>query len=320
MCPFADLLNHSSSSAHTSLSADDFVCHKCGSLRECEHDIQSTSGIVRRLEHLSDKERKRLSAEPDTVDLRVDKRKIRQGDEVYNSYGDNMGDGRLLTEWGFVEEDSTGGIMTFSLEELETGTQQWMEMVQRGEMEWVDRLPVDDEEQLVAPPPDERPLGLTIDTDGVMSVHVFAIILLGRSTTHTSDTVKRGVEELRSAWTASEDETFDEPIEMSRSTFDAVEQVYTLLGKRLASLNRSSLPMEDLYDLRDVSATPRLIFLTSRDYRTKRPCRRWLCQCSSTKDGYWRRPGKNGQTCKLVSCLRAKVVKACNGWSKPTAE
>jgi len=252
MCPFADLLNHSSSSAHTSLSADDFVCHKCGSLRECEHDIPSTSGIVRRLEHLSEKELKRLSTEPDTVDLRIDKRRIRKGEEVLNSYGDNMGDGRLLTEWGFVEEDSTGGVISFSVDELGTGAQKWMEMVQAGEMGWADQM-VHDDEQLIGPSPEERPLGLTLDTEGVMSVHIFAVLLLGQTTQNDNDTVKRSVEELRNAWSASEEEDFEGPLEMTRTTFAAVGEAYKLLETRLASLNRSDLRMDDLYEMRDVS-------------------------------------------------------------------
>jgi len=179
---------------------------------------------------------------------------IRRGEEVYNSYGENMGDGRLLTEWGFVEEDSTGGLITFDIEEMGAGARKWMQMAQGGEMGWVDDIGIDDEdEQLIDLPPNDRPLGLTLDTEGVLSIHVFAIVYLDQPALQTGVTVRAAVEELRNAWMASEDENFDEPIEMKSSTFEAVTRIYQLLDKRLNSLNRSHLPMEDLYQLRDVS-------------------------------------------------------------------
>lgn len=101
LCPFADVLNHSAA-PHTSLASDDFVCHRCGGLAPCEHDVcRPGSDIPLRLEHLGEHERMRVQGEVDTVDMYIESR-VRSGREVMNSYGDDLGEARLLVEWGFV--------------------------------------------------------------------------------------------------------------------------------------------------------------------------------------------------------------------------
>jgi hypothetical protein len=101
MCPFADLLNHAATS-HTSLASDDFVCHRCGSLAECDHDIcRPGTDLPVRLEHLTLAEKSRIKNDDDTVDMYVEL-PVRRGREVMNSYGDGIGEARLLVEWGFV--------------------------------------------------------------------------------------------------------------------------------------------------------------------------------------------------------------------------
>lgn len=83
LCPFADLMNHSALS-HTSLASDDFVCHRCGSLAECDHDIcRPGDELPLRLEHLSPLERERITNENDTVDMYVEL-PVRRGREIMN--------------------------------------------------------------------------------------------------------------------------------------------------------------------------------------------------------------------------------------------
>lgn len=109
LCPFADLLNHSSVS-HTSLASDDFVCHRCGSLAECSHDVSRPGyDIPLRHEHLSRAERDRISNTNDTVDMYVEM-PVRKGREVMNSYGEGINEARLLVEWAFVPGARPGGL------------------------------------------------------------------------------------------------------------------------------------------------------------------------------------------------------------------
>lgn len=101
LCPFADIANHSSA-PHTSLASDDFVCHRCGSLAECEHDVpHPKTGIVERLAHLDPNARDVIGKNRDTVDMYVEW-PLKRGQEVFNSYGEGLPDSRLLVEWGFV--------------------------------------------------------------------------------------------------------------------------------------------------------------------------------------------------------------------------
>lgn len=116
LVPFADILNHSSR-PHTSLASDDFVCHICGSLPSCSHDIPSSSGVVRRLEHLSHGIRKRIESESDCVEMRLE-RSVAAAGEVFNSYGEGIGDARLLVEWGFVEGEFAGDGITWEVDEV----------------------------------------------------------------------------------------------------------------------------------------------------------------------------------------------------------
>ncbi|WRT67195.1 uncharacterized protein IL334_004161 [Kwoniella shivajii] len=130
LCPFADILNHSSTSnSHTSLSSDDFVCHSCGSLKSCSHDILNpTNGIPYRLSHIGIKDYHRIENEIDTVDLRIEnplnvnnQNGSDQGgyEEVFNCYGEGLSDSRLLTEWGFISEEFIGEGLTWNVDELD---------------------------------------------------------------------------------------------------------------------------------------------------------------------------------------------------------
>lgn len=254
MCPFADLLNHSSD-AHTSLSADDFVCHQCGSLAECAHDIPSTTGVVRRLDHLEDDERRRIAITDDTVDLRVDRRTIDRGEEVLNSYGENLGDGRLLTEWGFIEEDSTGGSISFDLEELGPGGQRWVNMSARGWEVSLGGAGEDDDDPLLFIPPDDKPWSLDLDAEGTLSVNIWALAYLGvQDYTEAGDEAmtKRSIAELLKAWKEIGEDDCEAPVRMAAEVYGAVERVVALFETRLAALHGASGTIEQLFEQRQV--------------------------------------------------------------------
>lgn len=78
------------------------MCHRCGSLARCVHDIPNPqTGIVERLAHLDPNARQTIGKGRDTVDMYVEW-PLKKGQEVFNSYGENLPDSRLLVEWGFV--------------------------------------------------------------------------------------------------------------------------------------------------------------------------------------------------------------------------
>ncbi|KAK8869756.1 hypothetical protein IAR55_000324 [Kwoniella newhampshirensis] len=117
LTPFSDLFNHSSTTPNTSLLSDDFVCHVCGSLATCPHDVMNNDGVSWRLSHLGDWERRKVENEVDSVDMRVERR-VADGHEIWNSYGEGMGDGRLLVEWGFISEEFAGDGLVWDVDEM----------------------------------------------------------------------------------------------------------------------------------------------------------------------------------------------------------
>lgn len=117
LVPFADILNHSSTEPHTSLASDDFVCYKCGSLRTCSHDTPSSSSVPERLSHLDPVTRARIQEEEDTIEMRAE-RVLKHGEEVMNTYGKGIGDGKLLVDWGFVGGEYAGPGLEWDLNEL----------------------------------------------------------------------------------------------------------------------------------------------------------------------------------------------------------
>lgn len=123
LVPFADIFNHSSD-PHTGLQSDPIVCHVCGSLPECTHDIPNSYGIARRLEEMTDEYRveverlgRQLGPKGDTVDMLLEK-PAELGSELYNTYGSDLSDARLLVEWGFIEGEYAGEGITWDESDL----------------------------------------------------------------------------------------------------------------------------------------------------------------------------------------------------------
>jgi hypothetical protein len=283
LVPFADLLNHSSE-PHTSLASDDFVCHICGSLPRCTHDILDTEGGVMRLAHLPDSEVARLRSEADTVDMRAD-RAVEEGDEVFNSYG-AMGDARLLVEWGFVAEDFAGEGLTWNPEDMgadEKVREMWIKILDRGRyLEAM--LPVaqngeaghiesrvaeedQDEDGLVGPPAGGRPRVLNLSQAGQSSINLWAFALLvgmGETCAELSPedietNIIDSVREVNDRWAAlpQEDDGSDEATfrqsPISPIGLQTARIIRNLLQTRLEGMHLSNLAIDKLLDMRDVS-------------------------------------------------------------------
>jgi hypothetical protein len=286
LVPFADLLNHSSE-PHTSLASDDFVCHICGSLRRCTHDILDTEGGVMRLAHLPDSEVARLGSEADTVDMRAD-RPVEAEEEVFNSYG-TIGDARLLVEWGFVAEDFAGEGLTWNPEDLGVDGkvgELWVEILNRGKY-LAAMLPIaqddaaghvengveeehEDEDRLVGPPSGGRPGLLNLSQAGQISINLWAIALLAGMGGTCAETSPENIETSiidsvrevndRSAALPQEDDDSGEAT-FRRSpiipiSLQTTRIIRNLLQTRLEGMHSAQLGVDTLLDMRDVSQPP----------------------------------------------------------------
>lgn len=276
------MLNHTATS-HTSLASDDFVCHHCGSLTACDHDIihpHSTTGIPLRLEHLSETEWTRIQSDPDTVDMYVEL-PVRQGQEVMNSYGEGIGEARLLVEWGFVpgswprdehqeedeeetenlEENYAGDGVTWDLEDLVSPdiADAWLSM---GEVDdaSLHLFPTDvpdteDETTLICAPKEGV---YHLNYAGQVSLRLFAALYLASATA-----VGKGedaalelelisdVNHLEATW--AQDQAGEQVPPLRRLLRSTAEAVRDLLKRRLEGMYRPELAVGRLYDICEVS-------------------------------------------------------------------
>lgn len=208
MVPFADLLNHAGV-ANTSLASDDFVCHVCGELAECAHDMPYPGRPPERLAHLDVLTRANLSESNDTVDMYVEL-EVDEGEEVMNSYGE-VGDARLLVEWGFVLMDHGEGVaVTFG----------------GGD---------DADDEVVEVEDDEDFLLFNCDVPSVNHLgQVSTALFRGKA------------DELEAAWRRI---LAEEDVDISPELRHHVERVCGVLKTRLNGMYRPELGVDELYDL-----------------------------------------------------------------------
>ncbi|KAK4689762.1 hypothetical protein P7C73_g359, partial [Tremellales sp. Uapishka_1] len=239
LCPFADLFNHSSI-PHSSLQSDDFVCHHCGSLRACTHDPTPA-----RLSHLAPCDLRRIDLEIDSVDMRVE-RPVEKDCEVFNCYGENLGDGRLLVEWGYIGQEFTGELH-FALEE-------------KGESRLIDSsgstndLDHSEESLIQLPDPDDLEK-VSLNQSAQISRHFFAMSY--RSALRTEENEANLVQYIRLMEDTQNSllegvQSGASPLERARLLAIA-QNVKTKLEERLSSTYRPELSQEQLFELRGVS-------------------------------------------------------------------
>ncbi|KAK8849368.1 hypothetical protein IAR55_004700 [Kwoniella newhampshirensis] len=179
--PFCDLLNHSSSTAHTSFCCDAFVCPICGSLTVCEHD----SSDLERLAHLPQSYIDEMEEQGNVVDMRV-VRAIKKGEEVFSLYDEGMGDGKLLVEWGFIERNGAGDGLIWSPRELLNGTtaRLYMTLINGSYLDdTAQRRTVSTQKdpinwRLIAPPDAERNPLLNVYPSGRVSIYLLTALYL----------------------------------------------------------------------------------------------------------------------------------------------
>ncbi|WVQ78320.1 hypothetical protein IAT38_000405 [Cryptococcus sp. DSM 104549] len=277
LCPFADILNHTSD-PHTCLASDDFVCHLCGSLAPCEHDGVSAAegGVPGRLSHLPELERQRLSTDVDRVEMRVE-REVEAGEEVWNSYGEEVGDGRLLAEWGFIGEEfadygltwdwrhimpteSSEGGSALSEAEWEPLARQLAESMPQGPEE-------DEDDSLLCPQSTKLPTFLNLDQSGRLSRSTFALLWirfalslskpLSAESNDLVNSLRQAIVEAESAWRDLEEDGGGDEAEVaemprpSEETIGAARACRSLLRARLESMHRPEASQEELFTVRD---------------------------------------------------------------------
>ena len=230
--------------------------------------------MVRRLEHLPETERQKLENEVDTVDLRVDRQCVDKGDEVLNSYGEKMGQGRLLVEWGFVEENSAGSNITFALEDLggnELAQHAWTQLFEQDD--WKEMLQgmedtlgacEDIDDRLIRLSPD-RPDMFELDQNGQLSINAFAqlyfTLQLNQESKEAGPHIASIVRKIESTWEATSKDMEDNPTGgfLSDTVKSLVIGVVDMLDKRIGRMQRPGLPLDALFDMRDVSHSIKII-------------------------------------------------------------
>lgn len=223
LAPFADILNHSGN-AHTSLASDDFVCHVCGRLGECEHDMPYPGRPPARLEHVDPIARARLGDVVDTVDMYVEV-PVGAGEEILNCYGE-MGDARLLVEWGFVPEDGgEGEVCTFDVG-----------VGEGGDGGGAERLEVEEDEEALLFNSEKA----SINHSGQVSTTLFLGVYGGKD-------VVGDVRRLEEAW---RDVQAEKDVVLAPELRRTALMVCEILRERLKSMHRPELGVSELYDLR----------------------------------------------------------------------
>jgi hypothetical protein len=271
LVPFADILNHSST-AHTSLASDDFVCHLCGKLGQCVHD-SIVEGIPERLAHVDPHSRQTMGEEIDTVEMRSE-RMVQRGEEVMNSYGKGIGDGRLLVEWGFLEGEYAGQGIEWTLDELLEHTSEaegstvkeiYKSLIERGAIALeiypdsdleADQEMEDESEKLIGPPiksltksKDQDDPILNLNHHGQLSLNIWIALFLH---SHQSSPVEEFESRIVSSINTVELANIATQPSMDLTTLKTCRRVVSLLRERMEGMYKYSIPMEELLDLRDV--------------------------------------------------------------------
>jgi hypothetical protein len=206
-----------------------------------------------------------MEKEVDSVDMRSE-REIKEGEEVFNSYGRGIGDARLLVEWGFMEGEFAGHGLEWGMDEVLANVANegddvkaikkvWEETINKGAVAlelYPDGDIDEDTEKLISPPitdsTDDHILNL--NHNGQISLNIWiALYLLCRPNTAKERLESDIITSVNALGTAniSPNPTLD------TMTKETSRLVVGLLRNRLEGMYRPEMPMEELLDLRDVS-------------------------------------------------------------------
>jgi hypothetical protein len=206
-----------------------------------------------------------MGQEVDSVDMRCE-REIREGQEVFNSYGKGIGDARSLVEWGFIEGEFAGHGLEWGIDEVLASVASegddvkgikkvWEEIINK-EAVVLELYPDgdldEDTEKLISPPitssSDDHILNLNHNGQISLSIWI-ALYLLCRDTTST----KRIESDIITSVNALETANISPNPTLDITTKETSRRVAQLLRNRLGQMYRPEMPMEELLDVRDVS-------------------------------------------------------------------
>jgi hypothetical protein len=206
-----------------------------------------------------------MGQEVDSVDMRCE-REIREGQEVFNSYGKGIGDARSLVEWGFIEGEFAGHGLEWGIDEVLASVASegddvkgikkvWEEIINKGAVAlelYPDGDIDEDTEKLISSPFDMSSDDhiLNLNHNGQLSLNIWiALYLLCRHSTSTEKLESEVITSVNALETAniSPSPNFDV------TTRETSRLVVRLLKKRMKGMYRPEMSMEDLLDLRDVS-------------------------------------------------------------------
>ncbi|GBE89776.1 hypothetical protein BKA93DRAFT_405485 [Sparassis latifolia] len=111
MVPIADAFNHIHEN-HVHLESDYDVCPTCGSLSECPHDREESSGSP-----TQPSSSKVFPPSTDTCDM-VTNLFVPAHSEVFNTYGARLSNATLLTRYGFSLEGNENDILSWNIYDL----------------------------------------------------------------------------------------------------------------------------------------------------------------------------------------------------------
>ena len=281
--PFCDMFNHASTKAHTSLLCDQHVCPTCGSVLPCKHDSIASSestemGSMRDtwLAKLSPAYRSRLESEGNGVEMRAE-RDIFQGEEVFSCYEEDVGDAKLLIEWGFVEgQGGTGGkglswnARDILHEDVVTG---WVMLLQRGTIEdGIIGGDYDDDDvkgerirhenqarfRLIGPADPEQFGLLNISPQLEVSINLVAAMYLCVAGLSGSDDIEGAetsivniIREIERCSSLAQREG-GKSIAVGHHTANVVQSIVKLLDSRLEGYHRSDLALDACRRMQDV--------------------------------------------------------------------
>lgn len=205
-----------------------------------------------------------MEKEVDSVDMRSE-REIKEGEEVFNSYGKGIGDARLLVEWGFMEGEFAGHGLEWDIDQVLASMtaegadvkgikSSWEELVSKGAIAlklFPDGDIDDDTEKLISPPintsSDDHILNLNYN--GQISLSIWIALFIICRPTMSSDTLRFNI--IHSVNALERANRYPNPLDIM--TRDTSPLVVSLLRKRKEGMYRPEMAMKGLLDLRDVS-------------------------------------------------------------------
>ena len=197
------------------------------------------------------------------MEMRVES-EVDPGEEVMNCYGQGIGDGRLLMEWGFVGEEFAGDGLVWEVNEIggdEAMRNMWTRLMNTDRISTVAREGVQEgpeHDMLLCSPADGRSDLMNLNQSGELSVVLFGYLyLLDMNLTdigfeEVGSEIIKAVREVEMSWRRLHTAEPTCLASLPAKTIAPVGAVLDLLDKRLSRMNRPELTLDQLFEMRDV--------------------------------------------------------------------